>query len=356
MITLNTPQPARCNDPLVKASRLAYLMWERPDLDKADRFLNDFGLVSVEKSENDMFHRAYEKAPFCYWVKKGNKARFIGWALEVSTEQDLQVISKQFQNCPIESHPGPCGGKMIKLTDPAGFELHVVWGLSRYPALPTRSPISHNTAYTQERVNATQRSETRSEVIRLGHVVLEVANFQEVAAWYTQNFGFIPSDVQVLPDGSPAVAFMRLNKGDTPADHHTLALAQGFMACYSHSAYEVIDADAVGMGQRLLREQGYKHAWGIGRHILGSQIFDYWNDPWGYKHEHYSDGDCFTADQPTGIHEVTKEAMSQWGQPMPGSFTKPKMTPSAIAALIKNLNTVPDLTFKKLVTLAKLFG
>ena len=52
---------------------------------------------------------------------------------------------------------------------------------------------------------------------------------------------------------------------------------------YNHSAYEVVDVDALGMGQRVLREQGYKHAWGIGRHILGSQLFDYWNDPCGQQ-------------------------------------------------------------------------
>jgi hypothetical protein len=162
--------------------------------------------------------------------------------------------------------------------------------------------------------------------------------------------------VQVLPDGSPAVTFFRLDLGDTPADHHTLAMAQGFMPLYSHSAYEVVDADAVGMGQRVLRERGWKHAWGIGRHILGSQIFDYWSDPWGAKHEHYCDGDLFTADTPTGVHPVSREAMAQWGPQMPASFTKPKLTLHAIAALVRNLRRSPDLTFHKLVTLARLFG
>lgn len=207
------------------------------------------------------------------------------------------------------------------------------------------------------RINETQRPPVGApEVIRLGHVVLELADFQATCAWYTQHFGFIPSDVQVLPDGSPAVAFMRLDLGDTPADHHTLALAQGFVPKYSHSAFELIDADAVGMGHRLLREQGWEHAWGLGRHILGSQIFDYWQDPWGDKHEHYCDGDLFTAEQPTGIHPVSREAMSQWGQSMPATFTKPKLTPAAIAALIRNLRRSPDLTFRKLVTLARLFA
>ena len=193
-------------------------------------------------------------------------------------------------------------------------------------------------------------------MIGLGHFVLEVADYQATCAWYTQHLGFIPSDVQVLPDGSPAVVFMRLDLGTTPTDHHTLALAQGFMPHYSHSAYELVDPDAVGMGQRVLREKGWKHAWGIGRHILGSQIFDYWQDPWGDKHEHYCDGDLFTADRPMGVHAVSREAMSQWGQPMPRSFTKPHFTPAAMMAAIRNVQRSPDLTLDKLLTLARIFG
>jgi hypothetical protein len=193
-------------------------------------------------------------------------------------------------------------------------------------------------------------------VIKLGHLVIEVADFQATCAWYTENFGFIPSDVQLLPDGSPAVVFLRLDLGDTPADHHTLAMAQGFMATYSHSAYEVVDADAVGVGQRILRERGWRHAWGIGRHILGSQIFDYWQDPWGDKHEHYCDGDLFTADRPTGLHSVSPEAMSQWGQRMPRSFTKPVINFTNLRILLRNLKRSPDLTWRKLVMLARLFG
>lgn len=48
--------------------------------------------------------------------------------------------------------------------------------------------------------------------------------------------------------------------------------------------------------------------------------------------------------------------MSQWGQAMPASFTKPKLTPAAIAALIRNLRRSFDLTLRKLVTLARLFA
>jgi hypothetical protein len=206
-------------------------------------------------------------------------------------------------------------------------------------------------------VNATVRAPAEPpEVLRLGHVVLEVADYQATAAWYTKHFGLIPSDVQILPDGSPAVTFFRLDLGSTPADHHTLAMVQGFAALFGHAAFEVVDADAVGMGQRVLRERGYTHAWGIGRHILGSQVFDYWCDPWGAKHEHYCDGDVFTAEVPTGISPVNREAMAQWGPRMPASFTTPSLSLKNIVAAVRSLRRSPDLTIRKLVTLARIFA
>lgn len=357
MTALMTPQPARHQAPTVKAQRLAYLIWERPNLDQAASFLTDFGMTIATRSNDTLYLRGSAAAPICYVVKRGSQARFLGLALEVDSEQALQRLARLPGASAIEPLTSPGGGSVVRLTDPSGFLVEAVFGQTPYAALQHRPAMPHNTADSSIRINATQRVPTQPpEVIRLGHVVLEVADFQATCAWYTQHFGLIPSDVQVLPDGSPAVTFMRLDLGDTPADHHTIAIAQGFMATYSHSAYELVDADAVGMGQRLLRERGYRHAWGMGRHILGSQIFDYWNDPWNFRHEHYSDGDLFTASRPMGIYPVNREAMSQWGPIMPTSFTKPQLTLHSITELIHNLRHSPDLTFAKLKMLAKIFA
>jgi len=356
MPNLSTPQPSRHLTSTVYAQSLAYLKFERPDLAEAERFLVDFGLAVAFRSEDEIYFRSTDRDPYCYHVVRGEQARFIGFGLTVVSQSDLVKLTHVTGASQIEPLAFG-GGECVRLSDPAGFTVEAVWGRSLVEPLSHRSALAMNQGDPYVRVNATQRPIVKpSEVLRLGHVVLEIADFQETCAWYTEHFGFIPSDVQVLPDGSPAVAFLRLNRGDIPVDHHTLALAQGFMSCYSHSAFELIDADAVGMGQRVLRERGWKHAWGIGRHILGSQIFDYWEDPWGDKHEHYCDGDVFTAEVPTGIHEVNRAAMAQWGQPMPASFTKPKLTVSNVAGLVHNLRHSPDLSIRKLITLAKLFG
>lgn len=355
--TLTSQQPARHPAPTVKAGSLAYLIFQRPDLDKAAQFLTDFGLLVSQRNADALYLRGTGTAPYCYRVQRGERPRFVGLGLTVNSLADLHKLACLPGASAVEQTAAPGGGEQVRLTDPSGFLVEVIYGQSRVSALTHRPALPFNQPDAAPRINATQRSPAAPpEIIRLGHVVLEVADYQATCAWYTQHFGLIPSDVQILPDGSPAVTFLRLDLGETPADHHTLALAQGFMPTYSHSAYEVVDADAVGMGQRVLRERGWTHAWGIGRHILGSQIFDYWQDPWGDKHEHYCDGDLFTAAQPMGVHSVSAEAMSQWGQRMPRSFTKPKMNLAAIRALLHHLRHSPDLTVRKLITLARLFG
>lgn len=356
-LTLLTPQPARHPAPTVKASSLAYLIFERPDLDKAVEYLTDFGLQVARRDDQTLYLRGTGAAPYCYRIHKADKPRFVGFGLTLNSRSDLQKIARLPGASAIETVKAPGGGECVRLSDPSGFQVEAIFGQTPARELQHRPALAFNQPDASPRINATQRPPASPpEVIRLGHVVLEVADYQATCAWYTQHFGLIPSDVQVLPDGSPAVTFLRLDLGDTPADHHTLALAQGFMPVYSHSAYEVVDADAVGMGQRVLRERGWTHAWGMGRHILGSQIFDYWQDPWGDKHEHYCDGDLFTAERPMGVHSVSPEAMAQWGQRMPKSFTKPKMNLAAIRALIHHLRHSPDLTLRKLVTLARLFA
>lgn len=357
MTKLSTPQPARHAAPIVKAQRLAYLLFERPDLDKAATFLTDFGLQIAQRTDAEMYLRASGPHPFCYVIRKAPEARFVGLGFEVETLQDLERLSRESGASAITASPHLGGGQMVSLRDPSGFTVEVLHGQQRVDALPHREPLVWNVNEQHTRINDTQRPPmSPPEVLRLGHVVLEVAQYQATCAWYTRTLGMIPSDVQVLPDGEPIVTFMRLDLGDTPADHHTLAIGQGLMPSYSHSAYEMVDTDAIGVGQKLLRDKGWKHAWGIGRHILGSQIFDYWSDPWGDKHEHYCDGDLFTADRPMEVHEVSPQAMSQWGQRMPKSFTKPKLSFRLIKGLIHSLRTSPDLTVRKLITLSKLFS
>ena len=225
---------------------------------------------------------------------------------------------------------------MARLRDPDGICVEVLHGRAKVAPLPSRSAKPHNAPAQTVRVNDTQRPPLAPpEVTKLGHLVLTSPNFPRKVQWYMRMFGFIPSDVLCLPDTTPAGAFMRLDRGGTPSDHHTLFVVFGPSANIDHAAFEVIDLDAVEMGQQVLKAAGYRHAWGVGRHLLGSQIFDYWRDPWGLKHEHYADGDLFDASQPAGYHKLDREGLYQWGPDLPDDFVAARPTLGQVASLLR---------------------
>jgi hypothetical protein len=73
-------------------------------------------------------------------------------------------------------------------------------------------------------------------------------------------------------------------------------------------------------GGEYLAQRGYRRSWGIGRHIQGSQIFDYWRDPDGFLVEHFSDGDMFDATLRPGWAPLTSTGLYQWGPPITKDF------------------------------------
>lgn len=351
---LASAQPARHPEPTARARSLAYLLFERPDLALAERFLNDFGLVTVHRDDEELLLRAAGPEPWCYGVRRGPAARFLAAGFTVASRKEFEALAALPGASAIEALSTPGGGERVRLAADGGFRIDVLVGRQSTATLSHRAPLTTNQGSERQRVNSAQRPPAEPpQVLRLGHVVLETADYQAACAWLTRHLGLLPSDVQVLPDGSPAVTFFRLDLGAEPTDHHTLALVQGFTTGYGHSAYELVDLDAVGMGQRVLRERGWRHAWGMGRHLLGSQVFDYWRDPWGGQHEHYCDGDLFTAEAPCGVHWLSRDAMAQWGQRMPASFVKPALGLPELRALLRNLRHSPDLSLRKLVSIAR---
>jgi Glyoxalase/Bleomycin resistance protein/Dioxygenase superfamily len=160
-------------------------------------------------------------------------------------------------------------------------------------------------------------------VQRLGHVVLQTTKYLESLNWYLDHLGLIVSDFQYYAgqrERGPVMSFIRCDRGSTPTDHHTLAIVLGPSNRYAHSAYQVCDLDAIAAGGELLKELGYQRSWGIGRHVQGSQIFDYWRDPDGFLVEHFSDGDMFDSTLEPGWAPLTASGLSQWGPPVTNDF------------------------------------
>jgi catechol 2,3-dioxygenase-like lactoylglutathione lyase family enzyme len=328
--------PGRSRNPLVRVAGLAWLEFEKPDLDAAERFLTDFGFTVADRMPDLLVLRGRQATAPCLVVRRGPRAAFVGPAFQAAARDDLDRLARGTGGA-VTAH---WGGHAVALRDPSGIPVRVVHGVPDLPGLPERSPLPLNFGPQPARVNATQRPARRpSEIERLGHVVLGTTRFRGALDWYLDTLGLIVSDFLYL-DGQrergPVMAFIRCDQGSVPTDHHTLAMLLGPHTGYVHSAYQLTDLDEVAAGGEFLREHGYRHAWGIGRHIQGSQIFDYWRDPDRLMFEHYADGDLFDASVPPGWAPLSASGLAQWGPRATAEFTGAR-DPGTVVAAIKAL-------------------
>lgn len=301
---------------MIKVDDIAFVRFTAPDLDAMEAFLTDFGLARAHRDDSALYMRGTDGDPYFHVTHKGEPG-FAGVAFEARSLDDLEALAAK-EGAKVETLDGPGGGKRVRLKDPDGFTVEAVAGRTALPALQVPSSHPTNDARSQPRRNHVKRvAGGTAHVKRLGHCVLNVSNFRVSEAWYKERFGFITSDEVKLSPEFALGAFMRCDRGELPADHHTLFLAGTGTAKFNHAAFEVMDLDDLMAGHDHLKAKSYRHEWGIGRHILGSQVFDYWRDPWGHTVEHWTDGDLMSASW--GSREATIQDLMgvQWGMPTP---------------------------------------
>jgi catechol 2,3-dioxygenase-like lactoylglutathione lyase family enzyme len=341
---------------LVKARSLAFLIFDKPDLPRMQAFLCDFGMQPASASASQLVMRGAGSAPCIYLARRAARSRYVGAAFEVGADVDLRRLALATGARALEPSQIPGGGRGIVLRDPAGHEVWLIAGQGPLPTAPSASvPASTNFPDTKQRIDDVVRPPAiPAQVFKAGHVVLRTARFDEMAAWYMRHLGLVPTDVQYLEDGSPNLVFLRFDLADTPADHHAVVVAGGLDNGFEHAAYEVRDLDSLGQGQQVLRRRGHRHLWGIGRHVIGSQLFDYWFDPDGEALEHYADGDVFTSTYETRYSPLNLAGLYAWGADLP-----PAMKPARNAATLINalrLLRSKRLSLARLKLLGKAFG
>jgi catechol 2,3-dioxygenase-like lactoylglutathione lyase family enzyme len=302
---------------VIKAVDVAHVRFVVPDLEKQRAFLKEFGLIEVGEHAGTVYLRGTASMPFCYAVSQGDRA-FAGFGLWAKDVDDLAAVAAH-DGVPVEPLDAPGGGWVARLTDPDGIAVEVVAGQTPAPPLPVPQPLGWNETAGHQRIARFRRTTTGpATVLRLGHVLLSVTDFPATEAWYKQRFGLLTSDA-ISPAPDVAIgAFMRSDRGETPSDHHTVACVQtpappGLL----HSAFEVLGLDDLMAGHDHLKAGGFTPSWGVGRHILGSQVFDYWNDPHGFEIEHWTDGDQLRASDGGGHAGMDQVLGVQWGMRMP---------------------------------------
>jgi catechol 2,3-dioxygenase-like lactoylglutathione lyase family enzyme len=293
---------------------LIYVRFRLPNLQQQQPFLEDFGLKTTLVGDR-LWARGTDAVAFSYLAEQGEPS-FAGIGFEASSEAALEFIAA-IDGVPVEDSDLPGGGKLIRLTDPSGHTVEVVWGMTKQPALasPNRPALNNSQATPRlgERVALTPGD---AIVKRLGHCVLMVKDFRESEAWYKSRFGLITSDEIFVPNEQGDFtlgAFLRCDRGDEYVDHHTLFLVHAGKAEFNHAAFEVADWDVLMKSHYDLERAGYRHSFGVGKHLLGSQVFDYWKDPYGFMVEHFTDGDLFNVASGSFRKPISEMAGNLWG-------------------------------------------
>lgn len=308
--------------PIVRADSVASVSFERRDIDSMARFIQDFGFVPIAGEGADRrYYRGYGPHAWCVELIASDRDAFVGFGLVARDRADLVRLADA-EAVAIETADTPGGGERVRLFDPEGVRVDLVHGAVPLAPLTARAPLLDiNSPAGNRRINATVRTPTApAPVFRIGHIVLQTPDFARTTGWYRDRFGYLATDVATVGDGQPVLGFFRLDRGAEPADHHSLAVLAGPEPKLLHISTETIDVDAVGQGQQFLRARGWTHYWGMGRHVLGSQVFDYWKDSAGDEWEHYADGDLMTADYPTGYHPLSRGDLWSWGDDLPDSM------------------------------------
>ncbi|MFE2738014.1 VOC family protein [Streptomyces sp. NPDC059349] len=353
---LRGEHPGRSRNAVIKAADLAWLEFEKPDLDQAEVFARDFGFAIAARTEGELWLRGTFAGSPCMVIRRGRASRFIGPAFRAAERADLDRLARATGST-VRDIGVPGGGQSVALLDPSGLPVRVVHCTEQLSALPEQEPLTLNFGTGHRRANATQRPPREpSRIQRLGHVVLETPVFARTLDWYLDTLGMIVSDFLFL-DGQrgrgPTMAFIRCDQGSVAVDHHTLALHLGPGTGYVHSAYQVTDLDAIGTGGEYLTERGYQRSWGIGRHIQGSQLFDYWRDPDHFMLEHFADGDLFSCDLEPGWAPMSASGLAQWGPPVTRDFLGATPSPAKLREVMTALRGDNELDPARLLGLMK---
>ncbi|HEX4558192.1 MAG TPA: VOC family protein [Mycobacterium sp.] len=354
----NGEHPGRSRNPVIKVADIAWLEFEKPDLVRAEAFAHTFGFATALRTDDELQLRGTDAGAPCVVIRRGSHTRFLGAAFKAEDEADLQRLAKA-TGTHTRPLPEAVGGFTVDLVDPSGMPVHVVAGMHPLESLPSQSPHTFNLGHELRRVNAMQRPPREpTKVQRLGHLVLQTTKYVDALNFYLDNLGMIVSDFLFFPgqrDRGPTMSFIRCDRGMTPADHHTLAIALGPQNRYLHSAYQVCDLDALAAGGEYLADHGYYRSWGIGRHIQGSQLFDYWRDPDGFMVEHFADGDMFDSTLEPGWAQFTASGLSQWGPAVTKDFlgVSPKSLPHEARSMITALRDKNEFDINRLIGFLK---
>ena len=223
--------PGRAAEPIIKVHDLAWLEFEKPDLHKAQRFAEAFGFTTALQTADELHLRGSDAGAPCVLVRKGSRSRFVGPAFRAADAADVQRLADATGGNAAKL-PQLLGGLAVDLVDPSGLRVRVVVGHPR-----ARWPARAAAPAEQRRSRGAADERDPAAAARAGHDsaagargASRATNYLKSLNWYLEHLGLIVSDFLYYPgqrERGPVMSFIRCDRGATPTDHHTLAMALG---------------------------------------------------------------------------------------------------------------------------------
>src|SRR5262245_38331463 len=115
---------------LFKATDLAGGRLRAPDLDAAEGFLTNFGMVLADRTNNALYMRGTDAPHHLHVTEKGDPG-FIGLAFYAASLDDLKKVGKAPGASGVEDIDEPGGGKRVLLKEPNGYQVEVGYGVKK---------------------------------------------------------------------------------------------------------------------------------------------------------------------------------------------------------------------------------
>ena len=133
----------RARNPVIKVADIAWLEFEKPDLDRAEAFARAFGFTTVARTPDELQLRGTDAGAPCVLLRRGSRTRFVGTAFKAVDEVDVLRLAEA-TGAAAKPLPESLGGISVELTDPSGLPVRVVAGMHELAELAPQQPHVFN--------------------------------------------------------------------------------------------------------------------------------------------------------------------------------------------------------------------
>ena len=283
-----------------------------PNLEKGEHFYKSFGL-DVSQEGNHLALRAPGSELHRWGRLIEGKSKFLHHVTFHCFDEDLSRFKTHLeaQRVPLVDSPPGFGSDGLWFRGHDGILMEIRVGPKTSPSelskivTPSLEPGIANAPY--------RRLADKVRINRLSHLLLFTTNVDKAIDFYTTVLGLRLSD-----RSADVIAFLH---GVHGSDHHMIAFGKSDAPGFHHACWIVPSIDHIGLGAMAMADRGYKKCWGTGRHVLGSNYFNYIQDPWGSWSE-YACGIDFIPAYFAWNHKdhPLEDGFYLWGPDLPSDF------------------------------------